>query len=407
MAVLNKWWERDDLRYVDGYLFLGGQNLYSLAEEAQLPCYVYHPHRIKQNILRLRQALEQVSLPFRIFYAVKANRNPCILTYLKSLELTGIDCCSPNELKLARQVGFLDREISFTGTSVSDADLAILNQHPDIFLNCDSLSQIRRLGKIAPGKKIGIRINPHQGLSYRSAPKLQYSGQKITKFGIYKDSFLTALQLAADYQLQVTGIHCHVGWGFLNSQLPLLEVIFQELCWCLDQLDDAKYVNLGGGLGVPLVAEDSSLNLELWTKLIAQYFAPRNLEIFIEPGDYLVRDAGVLLLQITTIEQKMNQKFVYVNGGFNINLNPAVYQIPLEIVPVVLPRGNSEKNDDLVPLSVVGNINEAVDIFSENIYLPSLQEGDYLAFLNAGGYGSSMSSNHCMRGDFYEYLVYA
>ena len=407
MSDCKWWWQREDLRYVEDSLFLGGQNLHSLAHSAGSPCYVYNSTRIKQNILRLQCALQEASLPHRIFYAIKANRNPSLLSYVRSLGLTGIDCCSPSELLLARQVGFLEEEITYTGTSVSNDDLAIIARHPGIFLNCDSLSQIRRLGQLAPGREIGIRVNPNIGLSYGANPKLQYSGYKTTKFGIYKDSFLEALQLAAQYNLEVTRIHCHSGWGFLNKQLPVFEMLLNELCWYVDQLQTPKYINLGGGLGVPIVKDDSPIDLEVWAKLIAKYFAPRNLEVFVEPGDYIVKDAGILLLQINTIERKQDKVFVYVDGGCNINLNPALYQLPLEVVPVILhTQNNLDVGLDWMQVTIAGNINEAIDIFAEDIYIPPIKEGDYLAFLNAGGYGSSMSSNHCMRGIFSEYLIY-
>ncbi|MDF5716262.1 MAG: diaminopimelate decarboxylase [Rhizonema sp. NSF051] len=401
------WWRREDLRYVEGHLFLGDQNLHSLAYSVGTPCYVYNSSRIKQNILRIHSALERASLRHRIFYAIKANRNPMLLTYIRSLGLTGVDCCSPNELLFGRQVGFLEEEISYTGVSVSNDDLAILTRHSGVFINCDSLSQIRRLGHLTPGREIGIRVNPNIGLSYNAASRLQYSGHKTTKFGIYKDSFLEALQLAAEYKLNVTGIHCHSGFGFLSKELPVLEMLLNEICWFVDQLKNPKYVNLGGGLGVPFVKDDCPLDLEAWARLIANYFAPKDLEVFVEPGCYIVKDSGVLLLQVTQIERKQDKIFVYVNGGHNINLSSMFYQLPLAVVPVVLQKQqdmNSRSN--WIQVSIAGNINEAIDIFAEDIYLPSLQEGDYLAFLNAGGYGSSMSSNHCMRGHFMEFLIY-
>ncbi|OKH52813.1 hypothetical protein NIES2101_13200 [Calothrix sp. HK-06] len=402
--ITHEWWQREDLRYVGGHLFLAEQNLYSIVHSARTPCYVYNSDRIKQNILRLHSALLNESLRHRIFYAIKANRNLPLLSYIRGLELCGIDCCSPSELLLARQVGFLEEEISYTGTSVSDEDLAIITRHPGIFINCDSLSQIRRIGRIAPGREIGIRINPSIGLS--ANPKLQYAGSKATKFGIYKNTFLEALQLAAHYDLKVTGIHCHTGWNFLSKQHATGEALLNEICWFVEKLDNPKYVNLGGGLGVPLIQEDCVFNLELWAKLLAKYFASKNLEIFVEPGDYIVKDAGVLLLQVTTVEKKLDKNFVYVNGGFNINCEPAFYQNHLEVIPVVTRKNNIDYSSDLIQVSIAGNINEPIDMFAEDIYLPPVQEGDYLAFLNAGGYGSSISSNHCMRGNFMEYLIY-
>lgn len=399
------WWQREDLRYKEDYLFSGEENLYSLATSAGTPCYVYNGSRIRENILRLHSALEKNFLKHKIFYAMKANRNPSVLTYLRCLGLTGIDCCSPKELLLARQVGFREEEITYTGTSVSDEDLAILSRHRGIFINCDSLSQIRRLGKLNPGREIGIRINPNMGLSYGNNSKLQYSGHKATKFGIYKESFFEALKTASQYGLKIAGLHCHSGWGMLNQQLPVFKELLKEISWFTDKIENLKYINLGGGLGVPIIKGEEPLDLEAWTGIIAQNFASKNTEILIEPGDYIVKDCGALLLQVTTVEQKRDKTFIYVNGGSGINLEPAYYQLPLEIAPVVLPEENNNSSS-WKEVSIAGNINEAIDIFAEDIYLPPVKEGDFLAFLNAGGYGASMSSNHCMRGEFKEYFIY-
>lgn len=124
------------------------------------------------------------------------------------------------------------------------------------------------------------------------------------------------------------------------------------------------------------------------------------MEIHLEPGDYLVKDAGVLLLQVNTVEEKGGKRFVGVNGGFNIQNLAAYYQTPFIVAPLKWkPDAPKEK------ITLAGNINEAIDILAEDVELPAVSEGDYLALLNTGGYGSASSSNHCMRGRFSEYLI--
>jgi diaminopimelate decarboxylase len=395
------WWERDDLHSRDGRLHFAGQDVYALAQAVSTPVYFYNPARVRQNLLRLHEALDAQSLDHRIFYAMKSNRYAPLLTYLKGLGLCGIDACSPRELLLARQCGFRQHEISYTATSVSEEDLRVLAHHPEVWINCDSLSSLRRLGELCPNRAIGLRVNPSLGVGYGSNELLRYAGAKATKFGIYRDRFEEALQIAAQYKLRVTGLHFHTGCGYLTPQLPVWENIIAESLWFLDQVPEVKHVNVGGGLGIPLTEDDQPLDLEAWAGVLKRQLGDRNVQIWVEPGDYLVKDAGVLVLQVNTVEQKMDTVFVGVNGGFNIHLEPAFYQLPLHVVPC----RQRDKESNLHRVTIAGNINEALDILASDISLPPVQEGDRLAFLNAGGYGAAMSSNHCMRGDFSEYLL--
>jgi diaminopimelate decarboxylase len=399
--MTNDWWTRDDLQYAGGTLRFGGREVAALARSAGTPLYLYHAGRIRANLRRLARALEARSLDYRIFYAMKANRHVPLLTFLKLLGECGIDACSPGELRLARQCGFHEAEISVTGTSLSDADLDFLCRHPEVWLNLDSLSAIRRLGERAPGREIGLRINPGLGVGYSANELLRYSGAKTTKFGIYRDRFPEALAVAREHDLRVTGLHLHTGCGYLTPQLPAWERILEASRWFIEQVPGLRHVNVGGGLGIPLVADDAPLDLEAWSEILARQLGGRDLQIRIEPGDYLVKDAGLLVLEVNTVEHKEETLFAGVNGGFNLHIEPAFYQLPLEVVPCRAPSRDSE----FQKCTIAGNINEALDLLADGILLPTLAEGGLLAFLNAGGYGAAMSSNHCVRGEFAEYLL--
>ena len=160
-------------------------------------------------------------------------------------------------------------------------------------------------------------------------------------------------------------------------------------------------LDIGGGLGVPLVEGQKPLDLALWSRTIAEHARQKNLTIHLEPGDFLVKDAGILIIQVNTVEDKGNTKFVGVNGGFNIHSAAAYYDIPFIVAPL-----KRDTSDIRQKITVAGNINEAIDLLAEDILLPPIQEGDYLALLNVGGYGSANSSNHCMRGTFSEYMIF-
>ena len=119
-----------------------------------------------------------------------------------------------------------------------------------------------------------------------------------------------------------------------------------------------------------------------------------------EPGDYLVKDCGILILQVDTVEKKGGTTFIGVDGGFNIQNLPVYYSTPLTVAPLAMSTTTPPEQ-----VTIAGNINEAIDLFAQDILLPPIREGDYLGFLNVGGYGSAASSNHCMRGTFSEYLL--
>lgn len=386
------WWEREDLGYQDSELFFSGHSVADLLKLTRTPAFFYSGKRILQNIKRIRDALEQLG-SYQIYYAIKANRFAPILTHLKSSGLCGVDVCSPGELLHAFSCGFERDQISYTANSMTNKELQLLADNPEVALNCDSLSTIRRLGKLCSNRKIGIRVNPAMGVGYRNNETLKYSGDKTTKFGIYREQFDEALKLAAENNLVVNTIHFHTGCGYLNNQLAVFDEILAETRWFIDKVKDLTCINLGGGLGVPHDIDDDQLDLEAWVSIIKSRLGNKGLTICVEPGDYIVKDSGILVLEVNTVERKLKTDFIGVNGGFNLAIEPTFYGLPCE--PVV----HRQKTSELKPVTIAGNINESLDLWKENFQMPDqIEEGDPLIFINAGGYASSMMSNHCMRG---------
>ncbi|MDZ3832710.1 MAG: diaminopimelate decarboxylase [Sphingopyxis sp.] len=396
------WWERDELRYRHGRLTFAGADVAALAATAEGPLYLYSAARIRANLARLREALRSTERPHRVYYAMKANRNPQILSMLAGTGECGIDICSPDELDHALACGFPVERISFTGTGVSRRDMARLLAHDGLTINCDSIGMIDRIGDQLPGREIGIRVNPGRGVGYGDDPRLTYAGMRTTKFGIYREQWDAALATVRNRHLRVTSLHFHVGCGYLDRQLGDWEAALAAGLQFLDQLPDVRVVNIGGGLGLPHRAGDQPLDLARWASALRHHFAGRPVEIAVEPGDYLVKDAGMLVLGVTNVERKRDTLFVSVDGGFNLHPEPAFYGLPCEPVACV-PR-----TADVAAwqrCTIAGNINEALDLWGEDIAMPPFEEGDYIALLNAGGYGAAMSSNHCMRGKFQERLI--
>ncbi|MBM2854946.1 MAG: putative diaminopimelate decarboxylase, partial [Steroidobacteraceae bacterium] len=359
---------------------------------------VYCAARVRDNLMRLRTALASHGVEHDAFFAIKANRYAPLVTYLKLLGRCGIDACSPAELRYAREVGFEEAEISYTGTSVSESDLDCLQRHPGVHINCDSLSTIRRLGQRCPGRRIGIRVNPELGAGYNDM--MRYAGEKATKFGIYRDRFEEAIAVAHAAGMRVETMHFHFGSGYIGNAVEVLDQVLERVGALLDAHPEIRTLNIGGGLGVRLAETEISIDLERWAAIVARHVVRRGLRVQVEPGDYLMKDAGVLLVRVNTVEDKAGTRFVGIDAGFNIQNLAAYYHTPFIVAPLGRAAGAP-----LVRVTIAGNINEAIDLLAEDVELPALAEGDLLALLNVGGYGSSASSNHCMRGEFREYLL--
>lgn len=395
------WWERNDLNYQQGRLQIAGHDVGDLARRHGTPSFFYNASRLTDNIKRLHDALTKAGFAdrYRVLYAMKANRYAPLLTYLKMTGLVGIDACSPNEVEHAISCGFRADDISFTNTSLSRQDISRLTEWDGLSMNCDSVHAIQKWGEAGRGRDIGIRINPSMGIGRADNDKLQYSGLNTTKFGIYREQLPDAIAMAKKYNLRIKKIHFHTGCGYLTPQLESWESVIKQCLWFVDQIDTVEIVNVGGGLGVPHVASDQPLDLEKWSQVLARHFLHRPVRIEIEPGDYLVKDTGILLLTVNAVELKQNITFVGVDAGFNIALEPAVYGLPFQPVPAITREGES------APVTIAGNINEALDIWYSGIPMKPLLEDDCLVLINAGAYSSSMASNHCMRGNFKEFLL--
>jgi diaminopimelate decarboxylase len=390
------WWERSDLRYRGGRLEFGGRDLAELAA-AGTPAYVYHAGRVRENLERLRDALTAAKVDYDVFYAIKANRYAPLLDAIRATGRCGIDACSPAEVRLALAHGYREAEISFTGHAVSEPDLDILAAHPDVHINCDSISTIRRLGRRRP-RRVGIRVNPGVGAGYNE--KLRYAGAKPTKFGVYPDRFEEALATAAGLGLVVDTLHFHIGSGYQGDALEVLDQVLEGAMRLIDAHPGIRRLNVGGGLGVRMTESDVPVDLDRWAAIIARHTVPRGLRVAVEPGDYVVKDAGLLLAQVNTVEDKGGTRFVGVDAGLGILNLWAYYGIPYVVAPLQLRSGAPRER-----VSISGNINEAVDLLAEDVELPALAEGDFIALVNAGGYGAAAASNHCMRGAFREILL--
>ncbi len=387
----------DHLENRGGILYIDGVSSLELAEKFDTPLYVLAERRIRENYRRLLNALKKRFSKVRIYYSAKANTS---LSVLKVLESEGayLDTVSPGEVFLALRAGFTSERILFTGTSVRDDELKFLVDC-GVTINIDSLSQLRRLLKIHVPELISVRVNPEIGAGHHEHC---ITAGRNSKFGIWEDDVIKAYKRAKEAGVKRFGIQMHIGSGVLTVEPFLLaaEKLLEIARRVHEEVDvDFEFVDFGGGLGVPYRPEEEPLNLDLYAEKVLGLYVERIREynlgepwFFIEPGRYIVCDAGVLLTRVNTVKITPFKKFVGVDAGFNVLIRPAMYGSYHPIV-VANKLGSAEEET----YDVAGPICESGDLLARDRRLPRISEGDLLAVLNAGAYGFSMSSQYNSR----------
>jgi diaminopimelate decarboxylase len=390
------WWARPGLTSEGGRLTVAGRDAEALAREHGTPLFVYDLDRFAENARRLLAAFDDAGFRHRLRFALKANPDPRVLETLRGL--VGIDACSPGEVARALDCGWRAAEISVTATNLSDRDLdAILPA--GVHLNLDAVSQVERVGRRLaalglPPRRIGLRINPGAGAGYTE--HLSYAGDRPTKFGVTEDRLDDAIDACRRHGLVVDTLHFHAGSGWLGDQVDGFERALARATRFLDRLTDAGFgireVNVGGGLGAPARQDERPVDLDAYAQVVARHLAPYGVTAAFEPGDYVMKDAAVLLGEVVSVERRGDTTFVGLDIGWNVNCAYFIYKFAQEIVPVRQPL-----RDRTQLVTVAGHINEASDVFAEDYPFPEAAEGEPVAILNAGGYLQAMSSTHCLR----------
>ncbi|MFH1545794.1 MAG: diaminopimelate decarboxylase [Patescibacteria group bacterium] len=401
---------RDFLSNRGGKLFVENVSAEVLAQKFGTPVYVYSESRIRENARRVKSALaftpeiSQGLTRSELFYAVKANNNLSILSILRD-EGLGADAAGPAEIELAQRAGFPKNKILYSGVFHSDEELKF-GLKSGVAVNVDSLSAAKRLLKFGKPPLFSMRVNP--GITGGKIRGLIFAGSDA-KFGESVANVLQGYRLAKKAGVKKFGLHMMTGSCILDENyfaaaaeklLTIAGVIRKKAGIKFE------FIDIGGGLGIPYRTNEKILDVEKSVKLTAKVFAAGvakfdlgNPKLLLEPGRFLVGDAGVLLTRIQTI--KPNQKtFVGVDAGMQTLLRPALYDAWHEILLAGNLNAKAAKK-----VSVVGQICENTDQLARDRLLPKLAEGDLLAILDTGAYGFGMSSNYNTRARPAEVLV--
>jgi diaminopimelate decarboxylase len=402
-----------DFRYVGKKLFCEGVAVETLARKFGTPLYIYSQKTLTEHFQKLDSALEPLN--HLICFAMKANSNLSVLRTLANLG-AGFDIVSGGELRRVIAAGGDPRKCVFAGVGKSEAEIEFALRQNVYCFNVESEPELYRINKIAVRLKkiapIAVRINPN--VEAFTHAKIT-TGTYENKFGIAFEQIESVYARAAKMKnLWLRGVQMHIG-SQLTTVSPFEKAINKVLSLVrrLAEKYELEFFSIGGGLGIvyqpALVSGTESwwktttakniLTPQKYAARLLPLLQPLGLKMLLEPGRFIVGNAGILVTRVEYLKRTGKKNFVIVDAAMNDLIRPAFYDAYHEIIPLVKKTGATMKVD------VVGGVCESGDFFAKNRPLPKIVEGDYLALLSAGAYGFVMASNYNARPLAAEILV--
>jgi diaminopimelate decarboxylase len=404
--------------YRDGHLYCEDVDLARIAEELGTPSYVYSAATILDHYARLDTALQ--SLDHLICYAVKANSNRAILKLIADAG-AGFDIVSGGELYRVLAAGGDPAKCTFAGVGKSRGEIEYALEQRVYSFNVESEAELDLIDRVAGAKKtrapIALRVNPdvdphtHEYIS---------TGSGENKFGIALDRVAAVYEQAAKMRnVEIVGVQMHIGSQIAEAK-PFASAIGKvaPIVRELKSKYGIKFLSIGGGMGIVYRralesgsgkwwrdhgGESFAFSVRDYTEAIVPGLSALQLRVLVEPGRFLVGNAGVLLTRVRFIKQSGAKKFAIVDAGMNDLIRPALYHSYHEIVPVeeqvdTKGRGDSPNRPrSREKVDIVGPVCESGDFFALDREMPELHEGDLLAIMSAGAYGFVMASNYNSR----------
>lgn len=381
-----------------------GINLLALGNAVATPFYAYSANAIRQRIADLQHEL--LGLDAVICFAVKANPTLAILQLMAKAGV-GADIVSSGELRRSLRAGIPASKIVFSGVGKSDAEIAeALDAGVDRF-NVESADELAALQRIAHQRgliaRAAVRINPD--VDALTHGKIS-TGKAENKFGVSIDEARTWFADAGQHgNVRLDGLHMHIGSQILQLEalrqaLQRLAAFWRELTHDGHRIDS---IDVGGGLGVVYrKGHDRGVDLHAYVQAIREAFTGFEGRIILEPGRYLVAEAGVLLTKVLRTKDNGQRRFLVLDAAMNDLLRPSLYEAWHDIEKISASESGTEPQ---VAYDVVGPVCETGDTFAVARLLPPCAPGDLLAIHGAGAYGASMSSTYNSRPLLAEVLI--
>lgn len=354
--------------------------------------YVYDRDSIAAAVSRLR-SLQSVD---RVFYAIKANSNPDVLRTVYEGGLN-FEVVSPGEIRLLLELfPDIDRERILFTPNFASRDEYEFGLEQNVWVTLDNLHPLREWGDLFAGRNLFLRLDPGQGRGHHEHVK---TAGVHSKFGIPLFELDEAIALIAGCDAEVVGLHAHTGSGIL--QADNWQDVAETLAELAARFPTVRYLDLGGGLGIPEKPGQQPLDMPALDASLATVRARlQNIEIWLEPGRYVIAEAGVLLATVTQTKGKGDVQYVGISTGMNSLIRPALYGAYHEISNL---SRFTETATEVV--NVVGPICETGDRLGSDRLLPVTVEGDVMLIATAGAYGYVMGSNYNQRPPATEVLI--
>ena len=384
----------------DGSLYCEGVPIEAIAADVGTPVYVYSSAVIRDRYQRLHDTLSAV--PHRIHYTLKANSNRAILRLLGELG-AGVDVVSSGELRKAQAAGFGADDIVFGGVGKTDDELREAIAAGVLLINAESAAEVRRLdaiaGELGTSAPVGIRVNPE--LDLHAAHEYIKTGEKGHKFGIpYDEAADVALAAARLPNIQLRGLDMHIG-----SQLSRIEPYKVGAARLLELhatlvaagVSTIRFLDIGGGLGVRY-DDESPPDLDRFGRLVLPLVQETNLTLIMEPGRFLVGNAGALVGTVLYRKQSGGKDYVITDTGMTELLRPSHYGAFHRIEPVAERQRRTTAD-------IVGPVCETGDFLAQDREIADVKPGDRIMVFDVGAYGYVMASNYNARRRAAEILV--
>ena len=379
-----------DFKYKNNQLYCEEIKVQDLASRFGTPLHIYSYNTLTDHYIKLRKAFWQVE-PL-ICYSVKANSNLAILKALVD-KGAGLDIVSGGELFRALKAGCPANKIVYASVGKTEVEIATAITKGILFFNVESLPELRSIDRITRslGKitRVAIRINPDVEAKTH---KFISTGKITNKFGIDFNNAYKILLLRGKFKnVKICGLHIHIG-SQITESAPFVAAI-KKVADFIKKLESKgiklEYLNIGGGLGI-IYDNEAPQTAQVYADEITPFLKKTGLKIIMEPGRFIVGNAGILVTKVLYIKHTPKKKFIIIDGGMNDLIRPALYGAYHNILPL-RKISKTEKAD------VVGPICESGDFLAKERLIAKVKEGDYLALMSAGAYGFSMSSNYNSR----------
>ena len=383
--------------YSNNLLKSEGVEIQKVAEDRSTPFYCYSKKAITENYNNFINSFKNIDV--KICFSLKSNSNLSILKILSNLG-AGADVVSEGELKKALKANIEANNIVFSGVGKTEEEISFAITNHCLQINVESLSELNRVntiaGNIGNKQKVALRINPD--VDPNTHGKIT-TGKSENKFGIsVKDAF-DIFKNSGEYKnIILDGIAFHIGSNI--NEIKPFEDSFQTASKLLQNLSDINVpietIDVGGGVGI----ENVNFSYSDYSNLICKYFDTSKKQIIIEPGRSISANTGILVSKILYIKKTEDRKFIIIDAGMNDWMRAALYDAQHEIVPI-----EKKQSKNSIETIIVGPICETTDQFITSKEYFEVQEGEYLAILNTGAYGSSMSSNYNVRPLLEEVMI--